>query len=140
MVYDINGTRFCQGIITLLLLASYFLDWMPLTIFVIIVMLGGAVFGVEKAGLFYLIYMKLLRPALKFPPDEKKMDPLELRFAQGLGATFLIAAAIFYYLGLQGLAWAIVLLVTSLSFLATLGICFGSIIYVGMKKIFSKRG
>ncbi|MGB9613740.1 MAG: DUF4395 domain-containing protein, partial [Candidatus Margulisiibacteriota bacterium] len=139
LTYDMNGIRFCQGTITLLLLAAYFSGQMPLVVFIIIVMLGGAAFGVEKMGLFYLIYVNSLRSILKFTPVERERDPLELRFAQGLGAAFLILGVLFYYLGLQTLAWAIVLLVMVLSFLATLGFCLGSIIYAVVKNLLWKR-
>jgi uncharacterized membrane protein YagU involved in acid resistance len=139
MLYDINGTRFCQGTITLFLLISYFLNWMPLTILVALVMWAGAVSGVEKAGLFYLLYIKLIRPVFKLISVEKERDPLELRFAQGLGAVFLTLAATLFYLGLQSFAWIIVLLVAALSFLAAFGFCLGAIIYVGIKKTFIRR-
>lgn len=120
----------------MLLLIAYFLNLMPFVILVLLIMWAGAILGIEKAGLFYLTYTRM-RKILKSPPNEGERNPLELRFTQGLGAAFLTAAVILYYLRIPQLAWAIVLLVAVLSFLATLGFCLAAITYVGFKKFCS---
>lgn len=73
--------------------------------FVAAVMLAGTVW--PGAGLFKLVYARLLKPAGILRPDVMEDDPAPHLFAQGLGGLVLGAATLALAAGVSVLGWAL---------------------------------
>ena len=93
--------------------------------------------AVPEIGPFRLVYRGLLVPAHILTPRIVEDDPAPHRFAQGVGAVFLIAASLVLYLTqASALGWTLDLIVFVLSTLNfTVGFCAGCFVYYQLGRI-----
>ncbi len=117
-----------QTFIIALLLLAFLLDQPWLVLFVATVMLIGTVW--PKAGLFKLLYARLLKPTGLLKPDVQIDEPQPHLFAQGVGAIVLAVAVLVFVAGLPVLGWALSLIVVVLAGVNLFaGFCLGCFIY-----------
>jgi len=105
------------------------------------ILMGIGALSVDKYNLFLQIHKRILRPLIKDTSQPVYWDPWELRFACGLGTSFLLTAFFLIYSGkaING-GWILVLTLSLLMLLAGFsGICLVTMIYAGLKKVFSKK-
>jgi hypothetical protein len=96
--------------------------------FVAAVMLIGT--GWPKAGLFKLVYARLLKPAGLLKPDIKFDDPQPHLFAQGVGSIFLVASTLALLAGAAVLGWTLAGIVVVLAAVNLFfGFCVGCFLY-----------
>lgn len=119
-VIDHTSLRFNQSMIIGLLMIGFLTDQLAVVLLVTAVMVVGTIW--PQAGLFKLIYGRLLKPRGWLKPDPVADDPQPHLFAQGLGGIFLVVALI---LGVTGLAWASWALVWVVAILAAVNLFFG---------------
>src|SRR3954469_16476812 len=89
---DHSALRTNQSFIILLLITAFVIDKWWLVAFVSAVMIIGTLF--PKAGLFKLVYFKVLKPANLVRPDVKIDNPEPHQFAQALGGLFTFLATV----------------------------------------------
>ena len=131
---DHSALRTNQTFIILLLVAAFVIDKWWLVAFVSAVMLIGTLF--PKAGLFKLIYFKLLKPAGIARPDVKIDNPEPHQFAQALGGVFTLLSTLALLAGASTLGWALSWLVVALAALNLFaGICVGCIMYYQLSRL-----
>jgi hypothetical protein len=125
---DHTAFRFNQAMIIALLLIAFLLDQVWLIGFVAAVMLIGTLW--PGAGLFRIIYTRLLKPAGLLRPDIRIDDPAPHLFAQGLGAFVLLLSGIALALGASLLGWLLAGIVVALAAVNLfLRFCLGCFIY-----------
>lgn len=125
---DHTALRFNQAMIIGLLGLAYLFDQDWLVAFVAAVMLVGTLW--PRAGLFKLIYARVLRPAGLLKPDIKVDDPAPHLFAQGLGAIVLILSSVALVAGASTLGWTLAGIVAALAAVNLfLRFCLGCFIY-----------
>jgi hypothetical protein len=125
---DHTAFRFNQAMIIALLLIAFLLDQVWLIGFVAAVMLIGTLW--PGAGLFRIIYTRLLKPAGLLRPDIRVDDPAPHLFAQGLGAFVLLLSGIALALGASLLGWLLAGIVVALAAVNLfLRFCLGCFIY-----------
>jgi len=100
---DRTALRVNQASIIVLLAIGFVLDQPWLVVFVCAVMAIGTAF--PRAALFQRVYRDILRPAGLLRPDPHDEDAAPHRFAQGLGAAFLLAASAALFSGAVALGW-----------------------------------
>jgi uncharacterized membrane protein HdeD (DUF308 family) len=131
---DHSALRTNQGFIISLLILGFVLSAWPLVAFVSAVMLIGTLF--PQAGLFKLVYFKILKPAGIARPDVKIDNPEPHLFAQLLGGLFTLAATLALILSSPVIGWALVWLVIALAALNLFaGICVGCIAYYQLNRL-----
>ena len=94
--------------------------------------------AVPAVGPFRLLYRYVAAPLRLLRPRIVEDDPAPHRFAQGIGATFLIAssALLFFAPGATALAWALDLVVFALSLVnLTVGFCMGCFVYYQLGRL-----
>jgi hypothetical protein len=125
---DHTALRFNQAMIIALLLAAFLLNWTWLVALTAAVMLIGTIW--PAAGLFKLIYARLLRPAGLLRPDVIQDDPAPHLFAQGLGGLVLLAATVALIAGAPLAGWTLAGVVVVLAAVNLfLRFCLGCFIY-----------
>jgi hypothetical protein len=126
--------RFNQASIILLLLVAFLADWQWLVAVVGLAMIVGAVW--PEAGLFKLIYARILRPAGLLKPDPQPDEPEPHLFAQGVGGLFLLAATISFGLGAAVVGWVLTAIVVVLAAInLTVGFCLGCFFYYQLARL-----
>ncbi len=111
-----------------LLLAAFLLNWTWLVALTAAVMLIGTIW--PAAGLFKLIYARLLKPAGLLRPDVIQDDPAPHLFAQGLGGLVLLAATVALIAGAPLAGWTLAGVVVVLAAVNLfLRFCLGCFIY-----------
>lgn len=111
----------------------------------IIVGLTGAamalsVVGGPRLSLFGNLFGKVLRPVLRISPG-KPEDVAPHRFAEAIGAIFLLAAAASLLAGFSTVGWGLALIVVALAALNWLaGICVGCQMYLLLQRVRGRRG
>ncbi len=111
-----------------LLILAFLLDQTWLVAFVGAVMLFGTIW--PEAGLFKLVYTRLLRPAGLLKPDPRLDKPHPHLFAQGVGAIFLAVAVLAFAANGVVVGWlltAIVVVLAAINLFA--GFCMGCFFY-----------
>ncbi len=132
---DVTAIKFNQASIVFLVLLGFLLDQPYLVLLVGLVLAGGAIW--PQAGLFKLVYLKLLKPNNLLKASVIADDPAPHQFAQGVGALFLLASSAFLLLlgnGAVGwtLAWVVVILAgINLLF----GFCAGCFVYYQLSRL-----
>jgi hypothetical protein len=130
---DHNAIKFNQVSIAAVSLAAFLGDW-PLLAGVL-----GLVLAVGTArpswGLFRIVYQRVALPRGMLRPHVLDDEPSPHRFAQGVGAAFLILG----YIALQGwaagLGWGLVLLVTVLALVnVVFDFCAGCFVYYQLRR------
>jgi len=125
---DHTALRFNQAMIIALLLAAFLLNWTWLVALTAAVMLIGTIW--PAAGLFKLIYARLLKPAGLLRPDVIQDDPAPHLFAQGLGGLVLLAATAVLIAGAPLAGWTLAGVVVVLAAVNLfLRFCLGCFIY-----------
>ncbi len=130
---DHTALKVNQAAIIALLLLAFLLDLAWIVLFVAAVMLIGTIW--PKAGLFKLVYAKLLKPAGLLKPDVQEDEAQPHLFAQGVGAIVLIVAVAAFALGWAMAGWALTLTVVVLAGVNLfLGFCLGCFLYYQMAR------
>lgn len=130
---DHTALKVNQAAIIALLLLAFLLDLAWIVLLVGAVMLIGTIW--PQAGLFKLVYAKLLKPAGLLKPDVQEDEPQPHLFAQGVGAIVLIVAVAAFALGWAMAGWALTLLVVVLAGINLfLGFCLGCFFYYQMAR------
>jgi hypothetical protein len=129
---ETKAEKFQRLILGSLLFISYIFHYMPIVIFVAIIMFVSCLFSAKHTP-FYQLYIRAINPisnASITTGSACTFDSRGNRFACGIGWVFLTASMLFFYPGKDGIAWILVLIVGFLSVLAgTTGFCLGTAIY-----------
>src|SRR5262245_32399429 len=104
---DRTALKVNQSFIIGLVLLAFLLNQPWLVLFVFAVMALGTAF--PELALFQRLYRDGLRPAGLLQPDLHQEEAAPHRFAQGVGAAFLLAASGALFVGLPTLGWALAL-------------------------------
>lgn len=125
---DQTALRVNQASIISLLIVAFLFDQWWLVAFVAAVMLVGTWW--PGAGLFKLVYARLLRPAGLLKPDLQVDDPRPHLFAQGVGGVVLAVSTLALLAGLSVLGWALAGIVVVLAAVNLFfGFCVGCFLY-----------
>ena len=125
---DHSAIRTNQAFIIGLLVIAFVLDANWLVAFVSAVMLIGTFF--PKMALFKAVYWYVLKPLKIARPDLRQDNPEPHLFAQGVGGTFLLVAALAFLAGAPVVGWALAWIVVALAALNLFaGICVGCLMY-----------
>jgi MFS family permease len=127
--------KFSQGGTALLTALAFVLQAPALVAIAAAVLAISA--AVPAAGPLRLLYRSVLVPARVLAPRLVEDDPAPHRFAQGVGAAFLIAASIALLAAHAGaLGWALDLVVFVLSTVNfTVGFCAGCFVYYHLGRL-----
>jgi hypothetical protein len=135
LVVDTTALRFNQACIVVLVALAFMLQqpWLALGVGVVMA-LGTAV---PALALFQQVYRKLLRPAGLLKARVHPDDPAPHRFAQGMGAAFLLAAgASLLLFNLPVLGWGLALIVVALAAINLFaGFCAGCFVYYQLGRV-----
>ncbi|GIV79506.1 DUF4395 domain-containing protein [Litorilinea aerophila] len=125
---DHTALRFNQACIITLLVLAFLLDQVWLVALVGAIMLVGTLW--PRAGLFKLIYSRLLKPAGLLKPHLVEDEPQPHLFAQGVGALFLLASTLALVSQAAVLGWLLAGIVVVLAAVNLfLHFCLGCFIY-----------
>lgn len=125
---DRMALKFNQGSIITLLVPAFLLDWLWLVLLVMLVMAVGTVW--PQAGLFRLIYERLVRPRGWLKARVQPDNPDAHLFAQGVGALFLAGSSLALWLGNPLLGWGLAWVVIVLAAVNVLfNFCLGCFVY-----------
>lgn len=113
MNVDYTALRFNQAAIIGLVVVAFLLDASGLVAAVAAVMLVGTIW--PQAGLFKLVYTRLIAPQGWLHPDLRKDDLRPHLFAQGLGGLFLLASTGLLWGALPVAGWTLAWLVVALA-------------------------
>jgi hypothetical protein len=135
LVVDTTALRFNQASIIVLVALAFLLNqpWLALAVGVVLAV-GTAV---PALALFQRLYRQVLRPVGLLRARVHPDDPAPHRFAQGVGATFLLAAGVcllVFHLALLG--WALSLIVVALAGINLFfGFCAGCFVYYQLGRL-----
>jgi len=130
---------------TLLPLAGFLIGQPAPTVGKAIVALTGlvmtvSVIGGPKWSLFGRLFQQVIRPALKIGPGTREAAAPH-RFAETMGAIFLVGATVAFLGGVAWLGWALTLIVVALAALNWLaGICVGCQMYPMVRRFGARFG
>ena len=125
-VIDARAPRFNQAVTGSVALVAVGTGWWPLLAILAGQLLLGLTLG-RRWCLPCLVYFELVQPRFGEGPIEDSRPP---RFANAIGAVVLGAASAAFATGLEGLGWALALLVAGLALLAAVtGVCVGCELY-----------
>jgi hypothetical protein len=87
-------------------------------------------------GPFKQVYSRFLKPAGILKPDVRLEDPTPHRFAQGLGASFLLASFVFLAAGVDVVGWVLAWIVVGLALVnLTVDFCAGCFVYLQLGRL-----
>jgi hypothetical protein len=130
---DHAALRVNQAAIISLLILAFVLDTAWLVAGVCLIMAAGSL---SRQPGFRLVYTRLLRPRGWVKPDVLPDHPEPHLFAQGFGASVLLAAALALFAGSAWLGWALVWLVVALAALNLfVGFCAGCAVYYWLGRL-----
>ncbi len=125
---DHSALKTNQASIITLLVVGFVLDSVWLVAFVAAAMAVGT--ARPEAGLFKLLYARLLKPVGLVKPEVREDNPGPHLFAQGMGAGVLAVALAAFLLGAAVAGWVLVWMVMALAALNLFGgFCLGCFIY-----------
>jgi hypothetical protein len=128
-VVDVNIPRFNQAVVAVVTGLAFVLQ-LPMLVTVMAVVLTLSAFGGPRTALLSRLYTSAIRPRLAPGGPTEFETAAPPRFAQRLGAGFLIAATIAFFVSAGIVGWALTLIVTALAALAAATrICVGCILY-----------
>lgn len=124
---DHSALKTNQASIIALLVAGFVVESVWLVALVAVMAIGTAW---PQAGLFKLLYARLLRPLRLVKPEVRERTTLAHLFAQGMGAGVLAVALAAFLLGAAVAGWVLVWMVMALAALNLFGgFCLGCFIY-----------
>jgi hypothetical protein len=130
---DHSAIRTNQAFVIGLLVIAFVLDAKWLVVFVSAVMLIGTFF--PKIALFKAVYWYILKPLKIARPDVQRDNPEPHLFAQGVGGTFLLVAALAFGANVPVVGWALAWTVIALAALNLFaGICVGCLMYYWLNR------
>jgi len=105
-----------------------------------LVLAVGLVMALDTAipgtSLFKATYHSILKPRGILKPDVRTEDPAPHRFAQGLGAAFLLASFLFLVGGVEVVGWALAWIVIALALVnLLLDFCAGCFVYLQLARL-----
>lgn len=131
---DHSALRTNQAFIIGLLLAAFVLDARWVVAFVSAVMLIGTFF--PRVALFKAAYWYILKPLKIARPDVRRDNPEPHLFAQGVGGTFLLVAALAFLANIPIVGWALTWIVVALAALNLFaGVCVGCMMYYWFNRL-----
>jgi hypothetical protein len=132
---DAHLAKFSQASVVVLSAAAFILQW-PILTLIATLCLGISALA-PTASPFRLLYRHVILPLHMWKPRIVEDDPAPHRFAQGVGAVFLIAATlVLFFTHATALGWALDLIVFVLSGLNfTLGFCAGCFVYYHLGRL-----
>ncbi len=135
LVVDTTALRFNQACIVVLVALAFVFQqpWLALAVGVVLAV-GTAV---PALALFQQIYRKVLRPAGLLKARVHPDDPAPHRFAQGVGAAFLLASGICLLAAhLSLIGWGLALIVVVLAAVNLFaGFCAGCFVYYQLGRV-----
>jgi len=130
---DHSALRTNQAFIIGLSILAFVFDAPWLAGLVAVAMAIGTILGVPGFG---FIYKGLLKPRGWVRPEILHDNPEPHRFAQGLGAVFLVAGVLALFAGFPLLGWSLVWLVIALAALNLfVGFCAGCAVYYWLNRL-----
>jgi hypothetical protein len=128
-VVDVNVPRFNQAVVAVVTALAFLLQE-PFLVVLMAIVLALSAFGGPRTALLGRLYVRAIRP--RFDPEgPSEFEPAAPpRFAQRIGAGFLVVASLAFLLGAGAVGWSLTLIVTALAALAAATrICVGCILY-----------
>lgn len=141
-IVDVNALRTNQALIVIFVVLAFVLG---ATAGAWVVLLVSASLAVGAAlpgyGPFQRFYRHILLPTGWVKPQRRPDDPAQHRFAQALGATFLLLAAIALFAGADTLGWVLAFIVVALALVNLLfGFCAGCLVYLQINRFRRRVG
>ncbi len=137
MTVDRNALRTNQVAIVVLVSVAFLFDLPWLVLLTGLALVVGAL--EPRIAPFQLLYHRVLKGWV-LRPDVRPEDPAPHRFAQSLGGTFLLAAAVALLGGASGVGWVLAWLVAALALVNLLfGFCAGCFLYVQLARLGLRR-
>lgn len=135
LVVDTTALRFNQASIVVLVALAFLFKQPWLAVAVGLVMALGT--AVPRLALFQQLYRQVLRPVGLLRPRVHPDDPAPHRFAQGVGAAFLLAAGIsLLALNWSVVGWTLALIVVALAAINLfVGFCAGCFVYYQLGRL-----
>ncbi len=132
---DTHLAKFSQAGTVLLSALAYLLNQPVIVVIAAIILLLSAL--VPSISPFRLLYRSGVLPMHLMKPRSGEDDPAPHRFAQGVGAAFLIASSLLLYLtSATALGWALDLIVFALAGINLIvGFCAGCFVYYQLGRI-----
>jgi hypothetical protein len=132
---DTHQGKFAQSCTVLLTALAFLLNLPVLVLITTLVMAWAALF--PQANPYRFLYQRLLVPLGLLKPRIVEDDPVPHRFAQGVGAVFLLAASIVLFLTHTPVAgWTLDILVFVLAGInLTTGFCAGCFVYYQLGRV-----
>ncbi len=132
---DTHLAKFSQAGTVLLSALAYLLNQPVIVVIAAIILLLSAL--APSISPFRLLYRYVVLPLHLMRPRIVEDDPAPHRFAQGVGAAFLIASSLLLYLtSATALGWALDLIVFALAGInLTVGFCAGCFVYYQLGRI-----
>ena len=132
---DTHLAKFSQACVVLLTALAFLLN-QPIIVAITAVLMALSALA-PSISPFRLIYKGVVLPLRLLQPRIVEDDPAPHRFAQGVGATFLIAATLVLYLTrATPVGWALDLIVFVLAGInLTIGFCAGCFVYYHLGRI-----
>ncbi len=133
MTVDRNALRTNQVAIVVLVSVAFLFDLPWLVLLTGLALVVGAL--EPRIAPFQLLYHRVLKGWV-VRPDVRLDDPAPHRFAQKLGGTFLLAAAVAVLGGASGVGWVLAWVVVALALVNLLfGFCAGCFLYVQLARL-----
>ncbi|HEY7350813.1 MAG TPA: DUF4395 domain-containing protein [Ktedonobacterales bacterium] len=132
---DAHLLKFSQACVVLLSALAFLLNQPLIALITAIILALSA--AVPAVGPFRLLYRWVVRPLNLLKPRMVEDDPAPHRFAQGVGAAFLLAASFLLLLAQASVAgWTLDLIVFFLAALnLTVGFCAGCFVYYHLGRL-----
>lgn len=131
-VIDQRAPRTLQATVAIVTGAAYLLDFWPLVTLMGLQLVIGLTFG-RIYCVPCVFYFKVLQPRFGEGRIEDSRPP---RFANIIGATFMLTATACFLAGVDTAGWVLSLIVTALAgFAAVSGICVGCEVYVAIARL-----
>lgn len=136
---DHNAIKFNQTSLTIVAVAAFVLDW-PWLVGILAVILAAGTTR-PQWGVFRIVYQRAALPLGWLRPHLVDDDPAPHRFAQGVGAAFLVLSWTALASGAPVLGWASDLLVAVLAAVNVIfNFCAGCFMYYQLRRIGVIRG
>ncbi len=130
---DHNAIKFNQVSLTVIIVAAFLFDAGWLIGLLALVLLASV--ARPQWGLFRIVYQRVMLPLGWVRPNILDDDPAPHRFAQGVGAAFLVLSWVALTVGSALLGWALAWVVAILAMVNVLvGFCAGCFVYYQLRR------